>query len=168
MFFAPQNNFRGLCTTQTRTGQQYGPQATEIVRGLYISDLHTAYDVPTLNTLRISHIVSVMSGQLDLPPYPKSQLLQIPVEDMPFVEILCYLESAVKWIERALRSHPEAKVLVHCFKGASRSATIVCAYLMKTKRWSLNDSLAYIRSRRLIAEPNFGFMMQLQEYEKSL
>jgi len=161
---------RSSANTHHVSSGQYASssQATEIVRGLYISDLNTAYDPSTLNALRISHIVSVIPGQLDLPPYPPSQTLQIPVEDMPFAEIFSYFDSSAKWIDRALRSHSEARVLVHCFKGASRSTTIVCAYLMKTKRWSLNESLAYIRSRRVMADPNFGFMLQLQEYEKTL
>lgn len=146
----------------------YLPQANEIVRGLYISDYHTAHDSNTLHALRISHIVSVIPGRLDPLPLPAGQTLQIPVEDMPFVDLLSYMDSAVKWIDHALRSHPEAKVLVHCFKGASRSSAIVCAYLMKVKRYPLKDALALLKSKRPIAEPNFGFVMQLQEYEKTL
>jgi atypical dual specificity phosphatase len=141
---------------------------TEISKGVYMSDLTTAYDVKTLSSYRISHIVSVMPGLLDLPNYPSSQLLQIPVEDMPFAEILSYLDSSVRWIDRALKGHPDARVLIHCYKGASRSATVACAYLMKTKRWSMNESLTHIQSRRPSAEPNFGFVMQLKEFEKSL
>lgn len=151
----------------TETGT-FIPQATEISRGLYISDYHTAHDSGTIQTLRISHIMSVLPGRLDPLPLPAGQTLQIPVEDMPFVDLLAYFDGAVKWIDRALKSHPEARVLVHCFKGASRSSAVVCAYLMKMKRYPLKDALAYLKSKRPIAEPNFGFVMQLQEYEKSL
>jgi len=146
----------------------FTPQATEITRGLFISDYYTAHDSNTLKALRISHVISVVPGRLDPLPIPPTQVLQIPVEDMPFVDLLPYLDGAVKWIDRALRSHPEAKVLVHCFKGASRSSAVVCAYIMKMKRYPMKDALAYIKSKRPIAEPNFGFVMQLQEYEKTI
>ncbi len=162
-----QSGYRPTYGSHAGAGQ-YSSPITEIGKGLYMSDLSTAYDVKTLSSYRISHIVSVMPGLLDLPSYPPSQLLQIPVEDMPFADIYSYLDSAVRWIDRALKSHPEARVLVHCYKGASRSATVVCAYLMKTKRWSTNETLAYIKSRRPSADPNFGFVMQLSEFEKSL
>jgi hypothetical protein len=39
---------------------------------------------------------------------------------------------------------------------------------MKEKGMSLYEALNFTKSKRFIVEPNFGFMRQLQEYEKSL
>jgi len=59
-------------------------------------------------------------------------------------------------------------VLVHCFAGASRSATIVIAYLMKKNSWTLEHTLEYVKSRRSIVSPHEAFLEQLKKYEKAL
>jgi atypical dual specificity phosphatase len=48
--------------------------------------------------------------------------------------------------------------------GISRSATIVCAYLIATTRMTPNEALAAVREKRGIVSPNMGFMRQLEEY----
>lgn len=58
------------------------------------------------------------------------------------------------------------KVLVHCFAGVSRSATVVLAYMMY-KGASLAEALALLRSKRSVVSPNPSFMKQLIEYEKT-
>lgn len=48
--------------------------------------------------------------------------------------------------------------------GKSRSATIVCAYLMYRYQLTPLDALNQIRESRGVCEPNSGFMQQLQLY----
>ncbi len=60
------------------------------------------------------------------------------------------------------------KVLVHCHAGVSRSTTVVVAFLMKTKRWPYKKALNYVKQRRYIVDPNFGFVEQLRKFEESL
>ena len=52
--------------------------------------------------------------------------------------------------------------------GASRSATIVIAYLMWTKKMKFIDALNYTQSKRNIVDPNLGFKEQLKMFEKLL
>ena len=52
--------------------------------------------------------------------------------------------------------------------GMSRSVTIVTAYLMKSKGWDLRYALGHVKAKRPIAQPNLGFLRQLQEYESAL
>lgn len=58
------------------------------------------------------------------------------------------------------------RVLVHCTRGKSRSATIVAAYMMW--RWGIcvYDALQNVQNKRSIALPNEGFMDQLFVWEK--
>ncbi|PIA52827.1 hypothetical protein AQUCO_01000596v1 [Aquilegia coerulea] len=42
----------------------------------------------------------------------------------------------------------QARVLVHCMTGNSRSAAIVIAYLMKFKGWRLEQSYQWVKERR--------------------
>ena len=52
--------------------------------------------------------------------------------------------------------------------GQSRSATLVTAFLMKTRRMSLREALGHTKQRRSATYINPGFFQQLQEYEKEL
>lgn len=53
---------------------------------------------------------------------------------------------------------------VHCFLGVSRSASVVCAYLVATEGLIPADSIAYVQSKRGIVAPNTGFRRQLEVY----
>ena len=48
--------------------------------------------------------------------------------------------------------------------GISRSATVVCAYLIATTNLSAVESIAHVKSLRSIVWPNVGFRKQLGEY----
>jgi atypical dual specificity phosphatase len=92
---------------------------------------------------------------------------QIPIEDNPFAELAAHLPGSTAFITNALLD-PNANVLVHCVQGISRSASVVCAFLMSMYGWSPSQAVAYVKAKRWIAEPNFGFVAQLHEYEKTL
>jgi len=59
-------------------------------------------------------------------------------------------------------------VLVHCVQGISRSASVVCAFLMALYGWAPGKAVTFVKTKRRITEPNFGFVAQLHEYEKTL
>ncbi len=52
--------------------------------------------------------------------------------------------------------------------GASRSATIVIAYLMWNKKWKFEQALNYVKLKRPIICPNDGFLKQLKMFDKLL
>jgi dual specificity phosphatase 12 len=52
--------------------------------------------------------------------------------------------------------------------GVSRSATVVCAYLMKTQSLSPEEALGMIRKSRPRCTPNEGFRTQLEVYRRML
>ena len=58
----------------------------------------------------------------------------------------------------------KGNVLVHCRAGISRSATLVLAFLMKSRRWRMKRALEHLRACRPIVKPNEGFMEQLKHY----
>eukprot|EP00455_Lapot_gusevi_P038253 TRINITY_DN4285_c0_g1_i2.p2 TRINITY_DN4285_c0_g1~~TRINITY_DN4285_c0_g1_i2.p2 ORF type:complete len:195 (-),score=0.28 TRINITY_DN4285_c0_g1_i2:270-854(-) len=76
------------------------------------------------------------------------------------------MSCSIKFIENGLASG--YSVLVHCQQGVSRSATIVIAYLMKTKNWSLIEAYSHLRRIRSQVKPNEGFLRQLARWEKVL
>jgi atypical dual specificity phosphatase len=56
-------------------------------------------------------------------------------------------------------------VLVHCLAGMSRSASIVCAYLLATTPMNTEETINFVRKRRRIIQPNYGFVKQLKSWE---
>ena len=62
----------------------------------------------------------------------------------------------------------EEGVLIHCLAGISRSVTVTLAYLMHALNLDLNEAFDYVRRKRANIAPNFNFMGQLQDFEKSL
>ena len=57
--------------------------------------------------------------------------------------------------------------MVNCWQGASRSATVVLAFLMMHHDMELSAVLAQVKTRRDI-RPNNGFLKQLVTLENSL
>ena len=52
-------------------------------------------------------------------------------------------------------------VLVHCHAGVSRSAAVVTAHVMRTRRLDPDEALAVVRAAHPAADPNPGFRTQL-------
>ena len=52
--------------------------------------------------------------------------------------------------------------------GVSRSATVVCAYLIAAMEMTPDEALAAVKKKREIVNPNIGFMFQLDDYAMGL
>lgn len=159
-------NLRIACT-QKSPWDDFRPQASEIIPRLYLADMYTATDPLTLQRLGISHVVSVISKPWYT--YPTHvQNMCLPIQDRVSANLGGYLDAAVDWIKHALEASEDARVMVHCMWGMSRSASVVIAYLMVTRGMSLPRSLRLVKAKRCIVRPNRGFMHQLVMYEKKL
>lgn len=62
-------------------------------------------------------------------------------------------------------SEPPKRLLVHCQKGKSRSATVVIAYLILMNGMAVKEALDYVTSKRPIVEPNIGFFECLRVFQ---
>ncbi|KAH7107683.1 protein-tyrosine phosphatase-like protein [Auriculariales sp. MPI-PUGE-AT-0066] len=151
-----------LFATESSEGM-FLPQANEILPRVYLSDLSTAQCRKTLVSLGITHLVSVMPGSVELPYDLFARTMQVPITDMPFSDLLTHLNDTCAFIEDALKN-PNARVLVHCAKGRSRSCSVVAAHLIATHGLTVAQAVEHIKERRRIAMPNIGFYNQLQEF----
>ncbi len=140
---------------------------TEVVDRVYLSDISAAENPSTLISLGITHIVSAMPGHVAYPPGIPLRTMQIPIQDNPFAELAEHLPRTTAFITEALRD-PNARVLVHCVQGVSRSTSVVCAYLIARCGFSPPEAVRYVKERRSQANPNPGFVSQLGEYADSL
>lgn len=170
-FPAPKWNTALLATTVTSksySGLKAGC-ASLILPRLYLSDLFTAQDEKELQRLGITHVISVLKSPVDLPScIPDTNRMHIRIDDIGEEAILEYLDDSTEFIRTALNENPKNKVLVHCFQGVSRSATIVCAYLIATAGMTAIESIEFAQSKRGIVSPNNGFRQQLVTYGEQI
>lgn len=78
----------------------------------------------------------------------------------------CYLDYLTSVINSFLKDNKA--VLVNCFAGISRSATIVIAYMMKYHNMNFENAFSYVQSKRWIVNPNPNFRNILKSYEQYL
>jgi protein-tyrosine phosphatase len=66
----------------------------------------------------------------------------------------------VRWIQQALHA-ADARVLLHCYGGISRSPTVAVAYLVATTNQCVREALYTVRRSRAEADPLPAFLRQL-------
>ncbi|KAI0915685.1 hypothetical protein AcV5_003538 [Taiwanofungus camphoratus] len=143
----------------------FHPQASEIVPGLFVCDAYTASSPAIIDGLGITHVASVLKRAWY--QYPREiEHICIPIDDTRQASLLGYLDHTMAWMQDALRR--KGRVMVHCVWGMSRSASVAIAYLMVTEHMSLEDALKLVKSKRQVVRPNSGFLAQLKVYEKVL
>ncbi|KAF7799690.1 hypothetical protein EIP86_010932 [Pleurotus ostreatoroseus] len=157
-------------------------KASRILPRLYLSSYRVAASEEELDELGITHVVSVLEYPPDYSSEDKYKTLRIRIEDTLQANILEHLETTTAFIRDALAENATNKVLVrtltpsipvcvlimrrqvHCMMGVSRSATVVCAYLVATTPMIASEALAFVRERRSIVRPNSAFQQQLEAY----
>lgn len=133
---------------------------------LYLGDIFSAKDIVFLKNKNVSVVLSVAEDSgLN---YEKTHIKIheiIPAFDTPKFSLLDHFEKGFDFIEENRKNN---NILVHCFAGVSRSASIVIAYLMKKNDWGFEKSWIFVKEIRGCVWPNPGFQKQLLEYEKLL
>lgn len=56
-------------------------------------------------------------------------------------------------------------IYVHCYAGVSRAGMVITAYFMFKNKWTRDEALAFVRTKRGIVRPNPAFMKLLEEWE---
>ncbi|XP_034949436.1 dual specificity protein phosphatase MPK-4 isoform X2 [Chelonus insularis] len=143
-----------------------GPSSyDEIEPNLYLGNLTAATDIKWLKETKITHILTVDSCPLPrkVQILPNVNLKFIQITDMPREDFLIHFEDSYQFINYALQDG--GKVLVHCYFGVSRSATLVIAYIMKKHEMNYDDAFEFVKAKRRFVGPNPGFIAQLKLYE---
>ncbi|KZT04653.1 phosphatases II [Laetiporus sulphureus 93-53] len=162
--FFERRALRATCIQKTPL-DDFHPQASEIVPGLFVCDIYTATSPAVVRGLGITHVASVIKH--DCPRFPKPmQHVWVPIDDSRQAELLGHLDFVVEWIAQALEQ--KGQVMVHCVWGMSRSASVVIAYLMAVEKMPFDIACKHVISRRKVVRPNSAFMRQLKAYEQIL
>lgn len=139
-------------------------EAKDFLGGLYIGELMAALNIPSLKSKNIKAIISVTNEMIKFDDKEIIHLIIPALDDTKF-NINQYFRISYDFIIENIK---KGSVLVHCFRGVSRSGTIVIAFLMKFFKWTYFQSLSFAKTKRKIISPNFGFAKQLILYEKEL
>ena len=142
----------------------YNSHPTEILNWLYLGTYANACDIRELKRMKINYILNCASecSNKNLPKYMKQ--LHLKIKDLDDFNIIDYFEKSNEFINKC--KNEGGKLLVHCKFGISRSSTLVIAFLVKFKKFTVEKALEFVREKRNIVYPNYGFMNQLYKYEK--
>ncbi|KAM7338177.1 dual specificity protein phosphatase 9 [Alexandromys fortis] len=153
-------------TTSPPTGL-LPPFPVQILPNLYLGSARDSANLESLAKLGIRYILNVTPNLPNL--FEKNgdfHYKQIPISDHWSQNLSQFFPEAIAFIDEALSQN--CGVLVHCLAGVSRSVTVTVAYLMQKLHLSLNDAYDLVKRKKSNISPNFNFMGQLLDFERSL
>jgi len=131
---------------------------------LYLGNLQAARSSRSLAEKQITAILSVCTDEIPAEaPQSGIRHMRIAVEDRDNANLLIHLPTACQFIHQALRERKV--VLVHCCQGLSRSAAVIAAYLMWSRRINVAQAQTVVRAAREQVWINAGFIEQLVLFE---
>ncbi len=164
-----------------------------VVPGVYVGALYHANDAKQLLACRVGMVVNVAAelAQMNNTPIRVCRMV-LPWDDASECPIHRDFDLVADTIHAFRHSHPDLGVLVHCMMGRSRSVSAIIAYLLKhhprinphvsdagipydkgglealVGRPTCDEALATVRRARSCAQPNPGFVDQLDQYARIL
>jgi predicted protein tyrosine phosphatase len=139
---------------------------SEILEGkLYLTDRLAANDLTKMQKHGIRCIIALgnFHEHTVYDVHENITYNHIFIDDWETEPIQDYFTECIDFIKGT-----DGPVLVHCYAGISRSATIVIAYIMITLNMVYDDALQFVRSKRPIVNPNSGFEQSLRIFGASL
>jgi len=133
---------------------------TKITERIYLGNAFNARDYYNLESKNIGLILNCTE---EIPNYFEDffEYKKIDIDDVNNANISPYLDEYADLIHNYIKNN-DKNILVHCFMGSSRSATIVLAYLIKYQKFTPEKSLEYIKNLRDVVNPNISFYNQLK------
>lgn len=145
-----------------------------ILGNIYICSLD-ALDKEELSKHNITHVLSILSGDLVIPS--EYTHLQIQLNDEPTSNLLAVLPAAFNFINQCLyntedssainvKAPHKGSLVIHCHEGLSRSPSVLICYLMKYYKLNLKQLMYAVKRKTGDLNINDGFMKQLELFEE--
>ena len=136
-----------------------------ITNHVWIGSRATAADPVFLKKNDIKFVVNCTK---DLPKYTDIPMLRVPVNDSPqdAEKMGKFLKMAALAIRDVTRYN--GNVLVHCYAGMNRSATVTAAYLMTIKGLTAQQAIDIIKKKKPETFTPMNFRPALKSYEETL
>lgn len=140
----------------------------EIIPGLWLGNIKAASSLEFFEQQKISCVINCSK---DIPFFnDKCENVRIAVHDNlerdEIKRLYEYFDKATNFIH--LRLQANKNILVHCYAGKQRSASIIAVYLMKYASLTLYNAIFVIKSKRECAfTPTINFQESLEKYSKN-
>mmetsp|Transcript_4680 Transcript_4680/g.5129 ORF Transcript_4680/g.5129 Transcript_4680/m.5129 type:complete len:369 (+) Transcript_4680:44-1150(+) len=135
--------------------------------GLFLGANNHASDARVLNALNITTVINITRECANhfestlLDNNREIEYFRFPADDQIGQPMVEYWKQGYELIvEGATKGK---RILVHCAAGRSRSASLVVYYMMISRGWTVDESLAYVKKCRSRIFLNSGFIRQLRE-----
>ena len=150
---------------------------TNIIDNIYLGNGYNASNYSVIRDYNIKYIVNVTK---EIPNYYEYNIIStnnstistynldikyftIPIYDNAENHILVHIDKVLEFIEEA-QSNNDGNILIHCYMGSSRSASITLAYLIYKYNFTLNKALKYLKKKRDIVNINTNFIIDIKKY----
>ena len=133
---------------------------------LYISGYKTASTASDLQNLKITNIINCSGDLCENLSFSGIDYLTLNIRDNVSENIECLFFKCINYINEA--KEKKGKVLIHCYKGVSRSVSVLISYLIFLNKWTYDEAFDFVQSKRAIANPNIGFYLQLKTFHKRI
>ena len=139
----------------------------EIIKDfLYISGYKTASTASDLQNMKITNIINCSGDLCENLSFSGINYLTLNIRDNVSENIECLFFKCINYINEA--KEKQGRVLIHCYKGVSRSVSILISYLIYLYKWTYDEAFDFVQSKRSIANPNIGFYLQLKTFHKRI
>jgi len=144
-------------------------EPTFICNNIYLGN---AYNARNYYELISNNIGLILNCSADIPNYFEEDdafvYERVNVYDQSNQDIKVYFNTMSDKIQAFKKDNPDKKILIHCFMGSSRSASILIAYLIKYENYKTRDALNYLREKRNVVNINVDFFTQLIAFEREI
>eukprot|EP01114_Cavostelium_apophysatum_P020162 TRINITY_DN6683_c0_g1_i2.p1 TRINITY_DN6683_c0_g1~~TRINITY_DN6683_c0_g1_i2.p1 ORF type:complete len:255 (+),score=44.40 TRINITY_DN6683_c0_g1_i2:466-1230(+) len=91
---------------------------------------------------------------------------RVAIKDNGVDELTPHLDEAMQFLKEGEERHE--RTLIHCVEAKSRSPSLLIAYLMKEKGFSLKEAFQTVKNRYPQIVPRYQLMQELLDLEKTL
>jgi protein-tyrosine phosphatase len=138
---------------------------TEILPGIYLGNAYNASNYKTIERLNIKTIINVSK---EIPNFFEKnttiKYLQIPIKDDSENHITEFIRPTLEFLNLHEPYDENKSILIHCYMGSSRSASIVLLYLIYKYQYSYNAALELLLSKRPIVNINTNFLKDIYDF----
>ena len=137
---------------------------------IYLGNAYASSNYFILQENNIGLIVNVTE---EIPNYYEDfedgfNYIQLKIRDQNDENLFDNIDATLTKINEYVKENPNKNILIHCYMGSSRSASIACAYLIKYYNLTINESIELIKSKRDIVNINTTFIEDLNQFTREL
>ena len=112
---------------------------SEIIKDfLFISGYKTASTLSDLQNLKITNIINCSGDLCENLEFSGIHYLTLNIRDNVSENIECIFYKCINYIDEAKEKN--GRILIHCYKGVSRSVSVLISYLIYLYKWTYDKA----------------------------